>query len=492
MFRSTFIWRIILFLTLSVLFAAETYKEQYCNQYHFSPKKNWMNDSNGMYNPRGMTWRNISWGHATSTDLLHWTQQPIALEVRKDKNGNIEEYFYARSAIIYTNNTSGFSTHTNPALVAIYTSSYAQKISLTSSKTFYSGQESQSIAYSLNDGMAWTIYDVQNAVIQTSLEQYITADSLQNFRDLFVFWYAAEEHWVIMVVSLANDHMLLIYSSKNLNDWMYWECPGLFQLLVEGDTNKVKWVTQIRSNPGGPTIGSGTQYFVGSFNGTAFTVNADSMYEANGIPPDLCPDYYTAANYNSLPKNKRVTVADIPTSPWQSSMSVMYKYSLSTIASKATLIQEPYSLAHLEKSLVALPGSQLNLPVRGKSIDITLNFEVISTVNYTAQEDHTIRLCVRSNEDGSQATVIVSGYVNFSTVFPGIYYAVLTPDTQGKVVLHMLVDRSLVEVLGGRGESVITAQIFTSDDNNFISLLYTANAFKAITITVKDVASVWD
>lgn len=278
MFCLTFTWKIILFLALSMLCAAEAYKEQYRNQYHFSPKKNWMNDPNGMvyhkgvyhlyfqYNLGGTTWGNISWGHATSTDLLHWTQQPIALEVRKDEDGNVEEYFFSGSAVVDTDNTSGFGTRANPALVAIYTSSYAQNMSLPSGKTVLNGQQSQSIAYSLDDGMTWTTYDAQNPVIHTPPEQYVTADSLQNFRDPFVFWYAAEEHWV-MVVSLPNDHMLLIYTSKNLKDWTYvssfgpanavsgqWECPGLFPLPMDGDTNNVKWVAQIGSNPGGPSI----------------------------------------------------------------------------------------------------------------------------------------------------------------------------------------------------------------------------------------------
>ncbi|GIC94965.1 uncharacterized protein Aud_002296 [Aspergillus udagawae] len=178
--------------------------------------------------------------------------------------------------------------------------------------------------------------------------------------------------------------------------------------------------------------------------------------KANWI--DLGPDFYAAATYNGLPEYERVAVgwannwvygADIPTNPWRSSMSVMRKYFLATIDSKVTLVQEPYSLAPIEKSPVMSAGS------------------------YTAQGD-SIRRLVRSNEDGSKATVI--GYdaatqqlfvdrtnlgdVSFNTVFPGIYYAALTPDTRGKVTLRVLVDWSLVEVFGGQGESVITAQIF--------------------------------
>jgi beta-fructofuranosidase/levanase len=709
MFGSSAFTRKISLLALSVLGAAETYQEQYRDQYHFSPAKNWMNDPNGMvyhkglyhlyfqYNPGGMTWGNISWGHATSTDLLHWTEQPIALEVRKDEDGNVMEYFYSGSVVVDTDNTSGFGTLGNPALVAIYTSSYAQNMTLQSGKSVINGQESQSIAYSLDEGMTWTTYDAQNPVIHTPPEEYLTTDSLQNFRDPSVFWYAAEKHWV-MVVSLANDHTLLIYTSKNLKDWTnvssfgpanavsgQWECPGIFPLPLDGHTNDVKWVAQVGSNPGGPNIGSGTQYFVGSFNGTAFTADASSVYAAVGVPAgssiiedwedtsslggsnaalnwtasgdffgitpvtgedtvsnvldtyfgadsntgtitsttftinkafinfriaggyfpynpstygtasdtensfnlkvggtvvrsatgqnsatltwqgwdvtnflhqtaeleiadfntgtegwghlimgeivfseslaqdqqanwvDLGPDYYAAATYNGLPEYGRIAVgwannweygADIPTSPWRSSMSTMRKYSLATIDSKATLVQEPYNLAQIEHTIYAqtwenLPGSRFDLPVTGKAIDVTLTFNVISTGSSTPG-DSTIRFLVRSSADGSQATVIGydastqqlfvdrrnSGDVSFDSVFPGIYYAPLDP-TEGKVTLRVLVDWSLVEVFGGLGESVITAQIFPSDANESMALLYPAGAFKHVSITVKNVASTW-
>ncbi|KUL91791.1 hypothetical protein ZTR_01352 [Talaromyces verruculosus] len=711
MFHSTIIRKAILYASLSVICAAETYQEQYRDQYHFSPAKNWMNDPNGMlyykgvyhlyfqYNPGGMTWGNISWGHATSEDLLHWTEQPIALEVRKDTSGNVQEYFYSGSAVVDTDNTSGFGTRAHPPLVAIYTSHYAQNMTLPSGKTVVSGQESQSIAYSLDDGITWTTYDAQNPVIHEPPTEYITADTIQNFRDPFVFWDDSQKHWT-MVVSLPNDHMILIYTSPNLKDWTkvstfgpanavsgQWECPGLFPLPVDGDKNNVKWVLQLGTNPGGPTIGSGTQYFVGFFDGTTFTADADTVYAAVGGPAgssviedwqdtsslasstaalnwtatgdfvgitpvtgedkvsnvldtyfhgdsntgtitsepfviarsfinfriaggyhpynpstygtpsdtetslnlkvngkvvrsatgqnagtlawqgwdvsnfanqtavleiadfntgvtgwghlmvgeivfseslaeeqkanwvDHGPDYYAAATYNGLHGYDRVAVgwannwaygSDIPTNPWRSSMSVMRKYSLTTIDSKITLVQEPYNLAPIsstcyDKKWDTLPGSKFDLPVTGKSLDVTLAFDIISTINNSAQEDSTMRLLVRSSKDGSQATVIGydastqqffvdrtnSGDVNFAPVFPGTYSAALIPDAHGRVTLRVLVDWSLVEVFGGQGESVITAQIFPSDDNESISLSYTAGAFKNVAIKVKDVASVW-
>jgi beta-fructofuranosidase/levanase len=202
---------------------------------------------------------------------------------------------------------------------------------------------------------------------------------------------------------------------------------------------------------------------------------------------DYGPDYYAAATYNGLPGYERVAVgwannwaygAEIPTSPWRSSMSVMRKYPLATVHSKVTLIQEPCNLASIEKSSIyanrwaTLPGPPFDLPVTGKSLNVTLTFDVISTVNHTAQEDTTIRLFVRSNKNGSQVTVIGydtstqqlfidrtnSGDANFDPVFPGTYSAALILDTHGSVRLRVLVDWSLVEVFGGQGN--YSADIF--------------------------------
>lgn len=122
------------------------------------------------------------------------------------------------------------------------------------------------------------------------------------------------------------------------------------------------------------------------------------------------------------------------------------------------------------------------------------------------QGDSQLRLLLRSSKDGSpQQTVIGydataqrvfvdrmnSGDVSFNPLFTGIYYASLRPDSQGKVTIRVLLDWSSVEVFGGQGESVITAQIFPSDANQGVSLVSDVNAYKAVSISVKDIASAW-
>ena len=152
------------------------YDEPYRPLIHYTPAKNWVNDPNGMvyvdgvyhlfyqYNPQGNEWGNLSWGHATSTDLIKWKEQPVALT--RDELGDI----FSGSAVYDKNNTAGFGTST---IVAIYTSS---------------GQyQQQSLAYS-TDGQTFTKY-TQNPIIVNSTEP--------DFRDPKVFWHEESQRWIM-------------------------------------------------------------------------------------------------------------------------------------------------------------------------------------------------------------------------------------------------------------------------------------------------------
>jgi fructan beta-fructosidase len=255
--------------------ATSTYHEPYRPQFHFSPAQNWMNDPNGLifykgqyhlffqYNPSGTTWGNIEWGHAVSTDLVHWKELPIAIP--QDSS----EYVFSGSVVYDKANSSGLGTAGNPPLVAIYTS--AQKAT---------GIQEQSLAYSEDGGTTWTKY-ANNPVLN---------ENQQNFRDPKVFWYAPGNEW-LMVVARSDVHQVDFYKSANLRQWTYlsafgpagsaqgqWECPDLYQLPVDGNPHKTKWVLVVNVNPGGYAGGSGTQYFTGQFNGTTFTSDDPATY----------------------------------------------------------------------------------------------------------------------------------------------------------------------------------------------------------------------
>ncbi|KAL2814517.1 glycosyl hydrolase [Aspergillus cavernicola] len=279
----------------------EPYTELYRPQFHFSPQKNWINDPNGLvyedgtyhlyyqYNPGGATWGALSWGHATSKDLTHWTEQPVALLARGFPD-NVTEMFFSGSIVVDEENTSGFGRQGRAPWVAIYTSFYPMEQTLPSGKHVREGQQAQSIAYSLDQGLTWTTYDESNPVIPEPPAPY--QDQYLEFRDPNIFWHQQTKQWVALVV-VSKIHKVLIYNSRDLKHWSLasefgpvnaiggvWECPSVFPLPLDGGKS-TKWVMLLSLNPGGPpgTVGSGGQYIIGDFNGTTFTPDLDSIHE---------------------------------------------------------------------------------------------------------------------------------------------------------------------------------------------------------------------
>jgi fructan beta-fructosidase len=248
----------------------QTEKEEYRPQFHFSPKKGWMNDPNGMvylngkyhlffqHSPNTTIWGPMHWGHAISKDLMHWEEQPIALY--PDSLGTI----FSGSAVVDQNNTAGFGKN---ALVAIFTH---HNKNIEDTKTGL--HQYQSLAYSLDEGKTWTKYK-GNPVLPNP--------GIWDFRDPKVMWHVASKQWVM---TLATKQSITFYGSKDLKSWNrlsefgegigahggVWECPDLFKLTVNGVT---KWVLLVSINPGSPSGGSGTQYFVGQFDGKSFVAD---------------------------------------------------------------------------------------------------------------------------------------------------------------------------------------------------------------------------
>ena len=245
------------------------YSGLYRPQIHFTPPKGFMNDPNGMfqdangtyhlyyqYNPTDTIAGNQHWGHATSDDLYHWTNQPIALAPYDNVTG-----IFSGSAVIDVNNTSGFFPNQTNGVVAMYTANGPD-------------DQNQAIAYSYDDGYTWEYYS-DNPVIAIGSTQ---------FRDPKVIWHAPTESWV-MVLAFAQEFAIGIYTSPNLLNWTHasnfsragilglqYECPNLVQvpsLDSNGDTSPI-WLMYISINPGAPLGGSVGQYFPGTFNGTHF------------------------------------------------------------------------------------------------------------------------------------------------------------------------------------------------------------------------------
>ena len=256
-----------------------------------------MNDPNGLvfhkgvyhlyyqHNPSGNTWGNMSWGHATSKDLVHWEEQPLAISTD------------AAGGRLLRQHRRGQEQHLGPRhrREPPADRDLHQRLQGTSP---HRGLQAQSLAYSLDDGQTWTKY-AGNPVLNR--------DSA-NFRDPKVFWYdnpAGGGYWVMTAVE-AQDHKVVLYKSDNLKDWTalsdfgpanatggQWECPDLFPLAVDGDPNNVKWVMVVNLNPGGVAGGSAGQYFVGDFDGTTFTSETHQASRGPLRPERSSPDSTT-------------------------------------------------------------------------------------------------------------------------------------------------------------------------------------------------------
>lgn len=298
------------------------YQETYRPQLQFTPAEHWMNDPNGLvydqgeyhmfyqYNPNGNTWGDMSWGHAISKDQLHWKELPIALTVKKNQQDQVTEMFFSGSTVVDTLNTSGFGTKEHPPMVAMYTSTYPQAITLYNSKKILAGTQAQSIAYSTDHGRTWVQY-ANNPVIEKPPVYPVNYENeYKNFRDPKMFWSDTYHKW-IMVAVLAEQHKALFYESHDLVNWNFmsefgpmnadnglWECPDLFKLPVDGHSNNTKWVLIININPGGPAGGSGSQYFIGNFDGTRFTADKTSQYD--NTPPNGYLIENFEGNYESI------------------------------------------------------------------------------------------------------------------------------------------------------------------------------------------------
>ena len=256
-------------LALSLLKLSDTFDttntDYYRPSYHFTPLYGWMNDPNGMvykdgeyhlyfqYNPYGSKWGNMHWGHAVSKDLVHWEHLDPA--IARDPVGHI----FSGSSVVDKKNTAGFGKN---AIIAIYTNHSVNH------------GEVQCIAYSNDNGRTFTKYE-GNPVLTPF-------DGLKDFRDPKVFWYEKGKCWYMIV---SADKETRFYKSKNLKKWTYvsafgkglgqqpcqYECPDFFQLPVNGDKKKMKWVMTMNINPGCWFGGSATEYFVGDFDGKNFT-----------------------------------------------------------------------------------------------------------------------------------------------------------------------------------------------------------------------------
>ena len=270
----------------------------------------------------------MSWGHAVSSDLVNWQHLPVAIACTETTG------IFSGSAVVDERNTSGFGSTENAPMVAIYTVHQNDE-----------SNQSQHIAYSLDEGLTWTKY-ADNPVLDLGMK---------DFRDPKVTWDGDNNRW-LMTIAKPKEYKIAFFSSPDLKKWEHlsdfgplgatggvWECPDLHSLTTS--TGEEKWVLLVSLNPGGVAGGSGTQYFVGDWNGTSFTTNQSST-----LWIDYGRDNYAGVTFNHVPNNRRIFLAwmsnwdyaaKLPSPIWRTSMTTPRELALIEVNGELRLTAEP-------------------------------------------------------------------------------------------------------------------------------------------------------
>lgn len=426
-------------------------REKYRPVYHHTPAWGWMNDPNGMfykdgvwhlyfqYNPYGSQWENMTWGHSTSTDLIHWTFQGAPIEA--DAWGTI----FSGSAVVDHNNTAGFG---KGAVVAMYTSA--------------GENQTQSIAYSNDNGQTFTKYE-GNPVLTSNTPDY---------RDPHVFWNEDIKRWNMI---MAEGQHMDIYSSADLKEWKLesqfgaeygnhggvWECPDLMKMKVRG-TDQYKWMLLCNINPGGPFGGSATQYFVGQFDGHKFT--CESAPEVTKWM-DYGKDHYATVTFDNAPDGRRVAMAwmsnwqyanQVPTMQYRSANSVprdldLYEYQGQTYC----------GVTPSPELAAARPKKATKTLTEACEMVVTLKGNATITLANDKGEQVVMTYDEKSRTFAMDRTK--SGQKEFSDDFAALTVA----PVHGKMSqLRLFIDRSSIEAFDADGKMAMTNLVFPTKPYN--------------------------
>ncbi|MDH3712023.1 MAG: glycoside hydrolase family 32 protein [Cyclobacteriaceae bacterium] len=488
------------------------FQEQHRPQFHFSPERMWMNDPNGMvyyenefhlfyqYYPDSTVWGPMHWDHAVSTDLIHWEHLPIALY--PDALG----YIFSGSAVVDWKNTSEFGAGNDPPLVAIFT--YHK---IEGERAGDNDFQTQGIAYSNDKGRTWTKYG-GNPVIPNP--------GIKDFRDPKVIGYQPSQKWVMVLT--AFDHVRL-YNSNNLKDWELvsefghdqgshggvWECPDLFPLMT--DTGEEMWVMIVSLGDGAPNGGSGTQYFVGNFDGKTFT-NKNPKEQVLWL--DYGRDNYAGVTWSDIPEEdgRRIFLGwmsnwkyaqVVPTDSWRSAMTLPRTLELKNTEAGLRLVTKPVEeIRNILGESVELKPQTL---ARGEELVIGTSTEIdrclleltISTgeagkflIEMSNVENQRLLVGYDGRRDEFFIDRTASGKSGFSNEFSGVHTAPRISKSP-HINLKLFLDVSSVEVFADQGEVLLTDVFFPDSNYHAIRLISEEGDAEIVKGKLTSIKSIW-
>lgn len=442
---------------------AKAFQESLRPQFHFSPPNNWVNDPNGMvyydgeyhlfyqHNPYGINWGNIAWGHAVSPDMIHWTHLPVALPPDSDQC-----LAYSGTAVVDWENTAGFQTGSEKTLILFWTS-------------FGCGQR---LAYSNDRGRTWTKWSGNPIIPQE-----------QDARDPKVFWHAPSKQWVLAVWTPAKGNGIAFYTSPDLKTWTYrsittgfFECPDIFELAIDGDPDRKKWVLHA-ADP---------KYAIGTFDGGRFQA------ESGMHTLDWGRHWYASQSWSDIPASdgRRINIswmrdAAYPDMPFNGQMSIPATLSLKTTPEGVRLVQ--YPVKELEvlraktesfKDRTLASGQSLLSGVQSELFDVEAEFEIPAAG--------------AASEFGIKVRGTTVAYKTSAKSLSALdRTAPLTP-VENRIRLRILADRSSLEVFGNEGTAALTSGFHPPAASRAVEAYAVGGAVKLVSMDVHQLRGAWD
>lgn len=432
------------------------YREKYRPQFHFTSRRGWLNDPNGLvyykgeyhlyyqHNPYGWDWGNMHWGHAISTDLVRWKELPIALYPPR-----FGDWCFSGSALVDRDNTSGFKRGDEDVLIAAYTST----------------GRGECIVFSNDRGRTWHEY-AGNPVVKHA------------GRDPKVIWHGPSRGWVMAVYDeFENKRWIAFYTSPDLKTWQFqsriegfFECPDLFELPVDGDPAKRKWVLYAADG----------KYVLGTFDGKRFTVESGKHTLWHG-------NFYAAQTYSDAPAGRRIQIGwgngiPFPGMPFNQQMTVPCDLTLRTTADGVRMFAEPVNelkalrgKKHAWTDLTLTAGTNPLAGLRGELFDVAAELATAGV----EQIGLTLR-GVPVVYDVKKEQLACRGKT-----------APLKPEN-GVVRLRVLVDRGSVEIFGNAGRIALSAGGVLAPEERSVGVFAKGGAGKVNALEVYELKSAWE
>jgi fructan beta-fructosidase len=417
--------------------ADSLYREPLRPLVHFSARRGWLNDPNGMvfsqgeyhlffqHNPYGWSWGNMHWGHAVSRDMVHWEELPIALYPPE-----YDDMAFSGSAVIDSDNTSGWKTGTNDLLVAAFTST----------------GRGECIVHSNDRGRTWQEFE-GNPVIK------------HQGRDPRLLWHAPTRQWVMTVYTEDRPGAgrekiqdIAFYTSPDLKKWTYqsripgfFECPDFFELPVDGDAKNTRWVLS----------GASSEYRVGRFDGKTF------LPETAMLPDQRGKDFYAAQTFSNIPDKdgRRIQIgwlrAAAPGMSFNQCMSLPQELRLISTADGPRLSRHPVNeLLTLRQpgrplaNLTLKPGDANPLAeITGEALEVRAEFQPKpgSVVNFELRG-------IKVRYDTDRAEITVNGHTAPAPLRGGIQ----------RIVIYL--DRTAIEVFASDGLTYVPMPLIPEPD----------------------------